>query len=136
MLKLLKLFGVLRPPLSRFWRLLAGGGRCAAALSRVGALYSGRVRARDKSTGCERPAAHDICGGAVCRERDTRVPEGVECGATGYALLAGLRALEPASSSIAGKQVRTERIQSGNAQLDHDQCQLRGEFAQHRAYAF
>ena len=78
MLKLLKLFVVLRPPLSRFWRLLAGGGRCAAGLSRVGALYSGGVRAREKSTGCERPAAHDICGGAVCRERDTGGPKAWE----------------------------------------------------------
>src|SRR5215207_6507045 len=40
------------------------------------------------------------------------------------------RALEPARRAAAGEQVRKEAIQSGNTQLDHDQCQLRSEFAQ------
>ena len=51
-------------------------------------------------------------------------------------LSAGFRALELASRSAADKQVRTERIQSGDAQLNHDQCQFRCEFAEHGAYAF
>src|SRR5215207_3651387 len=54
---------------------------------------------------------------------------------TPNSLSAGLRALEPAGRAAAGKQVRTEAIQSGNTHLDHDQCQLRSEFAQHGTYA-